>query len=174
MADEIDGNDDGGQEARAEVEFTPPSFVLKAKAPPTARPLSEAIAAAEQAIADLAKDYRQRLSEKVAELDHAFAALPTADGTRAAIEGLFAMSHNIRGEGGSFGYPLATAVAESLCTVLEDRERIDATLLEAIQVHVDSLKLVAYVPIEGDGGAQGAELLAGLQKVSVAVAPPGA
>jgi len=174
VAGDANTNGGGGDDEAAEVEFTAPSFVLKAKAPPTTLPLSKAIAAAEAAVAELAQDYAQRASEQVAELDGAFAALPAAAHPRAAIEALFTMSHNIRGEGGTFGFPLATAVAASLCSILEGRNRADETLLEAIAVHIDSLKLVVSTPIAGDGGAQGAELMAGLRKVSLAIAPDGA
>ncbi len=128
--------------------------------------MSEAIEAAQAAIADLAKDYPRQASVKIAELEAALRALPTAADAAEALKAMFMMSLNIRGEGGTFGFPLATEIAASLCAVLEDKDSIDDALLEAIDVHIDSLKLVIVQPIKGDGGAQGAELLAGLQKVS--------
>jgi chemotaxis protein histidine kinase CheA len=101
-------------------------------------------------------------------LDSAFEALPATENARESIDALFTIAHDIRGEGGTFGFPLATAIAGNLCAILEDREQVDEALLEAIRVHIDSLKLVVFQPIKGDGGAQGTELLAGLQKVSSA------
>ena len=168
MAEETQNGNAGGNNEPAEVEYTPPSLVLKAKAPMTQRPVRAAIESAEAAIAELATDYPQRAGEKIAELERTFAALPDSGETRDSLDALFATAHEVRGEGGTFGFPLATAIASNLCAILEDKAQADATLREAIRVHIDSLKLVVSQPIKGDGGAQGAELLAGLQKVSSA------
>jgi chemotaxis protein histidine kinase CheA len=168
VVEEPENADPGSSDAPDEVEITEPSFLLKAKAPPTARLLSEAIEAAEAAVAELAKDYPKRAGEKVAELDSTFEALPVSENAQAPIRALFAIAHEIRGEGGSFGFPLATAIAANLCRILEDRDQVDEALFGAIRVHIDSLKLVVSQPIKGDGGAQGADLLDGLQKVSSA------
>jgi len=168
VAEETENGSSGESDGPAEVEITEPSFLLKAKAPPTARILSEAIEAAEAAVAELSKDYPRRAGEKVSELDRAFEALPAAGDARDAVEALFAIAHEIRGEGGTFGFPLAAAIAANLCAILEDQDQIGKTLREAIRVHIDSLKLVLSQPIKGDGGEQGAELLHGLQKVSSA------
>jgi hypothetical protein len=156
--------DDGGKPG--EVAITPPSFILKAKAPPTTRLLSEAIEAAEAAVAELATDYPQRAGEKVSELDRAFEAMPASGEARESIAALFAIAHEIRGEGGTYGFPLATAITANLCAVLEGKDQADETLHEAIQVHINSLKLVLSDPLKGDGGARGTLLLDGLQKVS--------
>lgn len=168
MAEEPENGNPGEGDASVEVEIIEPSFLLKVKAPPTERILSEAIEAAEAAVAELAKDYPQRAGEKVSELDSAFEALPASGEAREPVAALFAIAHDIRGEGGSFGFPLATAIAANLCAVLEDKDQVDEALCEAIRVHIDSLKLVMSQPIKGDGGAQGAKLLDGLQKVSSA------
>jgi len=168
VAEETENGSSGESDDPTEVKITEPSFLLKAKAPATKRLLSEAIEVAEAAVAELGKDYPQRAGEKVSELDRAFEALPATGDARNAVEALFAIAHEIRGEGGTFGFPLATAIASNLCAVLEDQDHVDKPLREVIRVHIDSLKLVVSQPIKGDGGAQGAELLDGLQKVSSA------
>lgn len=168
MAEEPENASPGDGDVPAEVEITEPSFLLKTKAPPTARPLSEAIEAAEAAVAELPQDYPQRAGEKVSKLDRAFEALPASGEARESVETLFAIAHEIRGEGGDFGFPLVTAIAANLCAILENQNQADKPLREAIRVHIDALKLVVTEPIKGDGGDRGAELLAGLQKVSSA------
>lgn len=168
MTDEPDNGDSGDGDEPAEVEITEPSFLLKTKAPPTARLLSEAIEAAETAVAELAKDYPQRAGEKLSDLERAFAAMPASGEARGPIEAVFAIAHEIRGEGGAFGFPLVTAIAANLCEILEDKDQVDEQLHEAIGVHISSLKLVLSEPLKGNGGARGTVLLDGLQKVSSA------
>ncbi len=160
-------NDNPGEDDKtAEAEFTAPSFLLKAKAPSTNRVLSEALEVADTAVAELATNYPQRAGEKVSELDRAFEALPASGDARDSIAALFDIAHDIRGEGGSFGFPLVTAIAENLCKVLEDKSQASESLQAAIRVHIGALKLVLSEPIKGDGGERGAELLDGLQKIS--------
>jgi hypothetical protein len=162
-------NDNSGEgDEPAKAEFTAPSFMLKAKAPPTNQVLSEALEVADTAVAELAANYPQRAGEKVSELDRAFQALPVSGEARDSIEALFNIAHDIRGEGGSFGFPLASAIAENLCKVLEDKSQASGPLREAVHVHIGSLKLVLSEPIKGDGGERGAQLLDGLQMVSSA------
>lgn len=165
-------NDNPGEDDKtAEAEFTAPSFLLKAKAPSTNRVLSEALEVADTAVAELATNYPQRAGEKVSELDRAFEALPASGDARDSIAALFDIAHDIRGEGGSFGFPLVTAIAENLCRVLEDKSQASESLRAAIRVHIGALKLVLSEPIKGDGGERGAELLDGLQEISSVKGP---
>lgn len=153
-------------QAPGEVEFTPPSYALKHKSPPSGRPLAEALDAAAAVIARLAEDYPERAQQNIAELEGAFSALNADNREPSLLGALFAVAHNMRGQGATFDFPLVTEIATNLCMLLEDRERIDDALLDAIEVHIDSLKLVVTQPIKGDGGVEGAELLDGLRDVS--------
>lgn len=166
MTRTTDSRASAAEDAPPEAEFTPPSYILKAKSPPTETPLDTALEQANAVLAELAKQYPELAQEKITELE-----AEAARGVSAAPRALFAIAHDLRGQGGTFGFPLVTDIAASLCTLLEEQERIDDTLSEAIQVHIDSLKLVLGEPIRGDGGAQGAELLAGLRKVSLVAGP---
>lgn len=166
MAEETKNDNASEDNEPAGAEFTAPSFLLKAKAPSTNRVLSEAIKVADTAVAELATNYPQRAGEKVSELDRALKALPVSGEAREAIEALFDIAHDLRGESGTFGFPLATAIAENLCSVLEDKSQTSEPLREAVRVHIGSLKLVLSEPIKGDGGKRGAELMDGLRKIS--------
>ncbi len=139
---------------------------MKAKAPATNQVLSAALEVADTAVAELATNYPQRAGEKVAEMDHAIEALPTSGEARDSIEALFDVAHDIRGESGTFGFPLATAIADNLCNLLEDKSQASEPLREAVRLHIGSLKLVLSEPIKGDGGERGAELMDGLRKIS--------
>lgn len=149
-----------------EAEFTAPSFMLKTKAPETSRVLSEALEVADTAVAELATNYPQRAGEKVSKLDRAFETLPASGEAKESIDALFGIAHDLRGEGGTFGFPLATAIASNLCDLLEGKSQASEPLRKAVHVHIGSLKLVFSEPIKGDGGKRGAALMDGLKKVS--------
>ena len=74
------------------------------------------------------------------------------------------LSLELRGQGGTFGYPLISEVSKMLydCTVegcLEDDQA-----LSIVQHHVDAMRAVLRSKIAGDGGAIGKELVLGLKK----------
>ena len=70
------------------------------------RKMEAVLARAQAAVADLAKNYGPSTT---ADLDRCAALLKAAReeaGTRAAsIKNLYGIAHNIKGQGGSFGYP---------------------------------------------------------------------
>jgi hypothetical protein len=81
------------------------------------------------------------------------------------MEGVFQVSHDIKGQGGSFGYDLMTAIANELCRLIEKADTITDSEVEAVKIHIDSLKLVIGEDMKGQGGKAGEKMLAGLQQV---------
>ncbi|MEM1021590.1 MAG: Hpt domain-containing protein [Pseudomonadota bacterium] len=71
---------------------------------------------------------------------------------------IYEISHNIKGMGTSFGYPLMTEAGTTLCSYLRrlDTEAMDQSLLEA---HLKSFKLILGKNMAGDGGQIGSELI---------------
>ena len=68
------------------------------------------------------------------------------------------VTHDIKGQGASFGYPLMSDVGASLSRLLKSIERIDAPSLTLVAEHVKVLRRVLAEDIEGSGGAFGEEL----------------
>jgi hypothetical protein len=71
----------------------------------------------------------------------------------------------MKGQGGSFGYPLMTAVGNSLCRFLEKVDKLPDSALEVVAVHVDTMRVVISNKMEGEGGKMGDRLLNGLDLV---------
>jgi len=73
------------------------------------------------------------------------------------------LAHELRGQGGTFGYPLISVFGKMLyeCT-LEGCKETDAAV-EVVKAHVDAMRAVLREEILGDGGTLGRELLQGLQ-----------
>ncbi|OHC80619.1 MAG: hypothetical protein A3G73_02845 [Rhodospirillales bacterium RIFCSPLOWO2_12_FULL_67_15] len=123
---------------------------------------------AEQVLAGLSDSYLDWVQEDLKNISAAFEELKAGKGDQTKILGdIFRISHDVKGQGGSFGYNLMTAVGNELCRMLEKLPSpIGPAHVEAIGVHVDSMKLIIAQKMKGDAGQAGAAILAGLQKVS--------
>ncbi len=122
---------------------------------------------AEKVIGSMAASYVDWAAEDLKKLGAALEGLNSGQGTkRDAIAAIFETSHDMKGQGGSFGYPLITAIANELCRLIEKIEgEPSPDEVGAIRIHVDSLRLVLKERIKGDGGKQGEAMLKGLRQV---------
>lgn len=79
------------------------------------------------------------------------------------IEELYNKTVEIKGQGGSFGYPLMTTVGSQLCRFIETQGNdLDDPRMDIVKLHVETLRLVIAQKMEGDGGGMGPKLLTGL------------
>ena len=136
-----------------------------AEAGDAAHGMSETLARAEAAVADLAKGYA---GWALADVAKARAALGLARAEPGQcdrhVEALFRVAHDLKGQGSSFGFPLVTRIAHSLCALTRDRARdYRAPHLDLAQSHLDAIELVLAKGIKGEGGKSGAELAAKLE-----------
>jgi CheY-like chemotaxis protein len=126
-----------------------------------------AIAAADRGMAALGDLYEATLVADCGYLDLCLKDLLDRDWDRLETWRLLRKkAHDIKGQAGSFGYGLATDVAESLVRVLvpimdefDRRTYRPFALRTLLSAHVDALKLISGQRIKGDGGAEGRELL---------------
>ncbi len=156
--------------AKEELEIINPPNTLKSKVKiggPGAISM-DMIEKAEKVLAGLSDNYLEWVQEDLKNISAAFDELKAGRGDqKKVLDSIFRMSHDMKGQGGSFGYNLMTAVGNELCRMIEKLPTpITPAHIEAIGVHVDSMKLVISQKIKGDGGKTGAAILAGLQKVS--------
>ncbi len=80
------------------------------------------IAMADRAVAEQRKFYLDRSRDDLASLRAAFARAMADCAERSdALRSMFALAHDMRGQGGSFGYHMVTDIAGSLCDLLRDR-----------------------------------------------------
>jgi len=120
---------------------------------------------AEAAVADLAKDYASWALRDLAKARTALASAVADEEKRGPqVEAVFRVAHDLKGQGGSFGFPLVTKIGHSLCALTRDRLReYQARHLELAKAHLDALELVLTKGIKGEGGKVGAELVAKLE-----------
>lgn len=154
--------------ANEELEIITPPTSLKSKVReggPDAVDL-ETLERAEKVIADMADSYLEWVQEDLKKMDECYKAMQTAELPRKdASEGLFQVAHDIKGQGGSFGYDLMTVIGNELCRLLERQDSFGSAEMQAIKVHIDAMKLVIQNKMTGDGGANGKALVAGIRQV---------
>lgn len=122
----------------------------------------EILARAERAVAALGGDFidqtKEALDDHRTRLDRT-AGLPDGDSPRE----IFSFAHDLRGQGGSFGYPLLSEIGGSLCQFLEAR---DFQLIDGDKVvvhsHFDAVAAILADEIAGDGDTVSQALVAGL------------
>jgi hypothetical protein len=138
----------------------------------TAARLEALTAEAEAAIARLVESYPDLAEPDLAGAEAALAV---------AVEGqvprpdqflrLHNFAHNLKGQGGSFGYPLVTRIAQSLCELVpDDIGRVPPpTAVPLIRAHLEALRLVLAQRLTGDGGPVGRGLAARLAELGAAL-----
>ena len=87
-----------------------------------------------------------------------------AGGRRKIYEEINLLAHELRGQGGTFGYPLITTFGKMLYEATRPGCREDANGVEIVKAHVDAMRAVIREKISGDGGDIGRELLASLKQ----------
>lgn len=151
-----------------EAEFFDFPNVLKAKVtlgPDGVDPAM--IARAEAMIASMQGDYLSWAQEdlcKLQELLDQADAQPEAE-RLSVLKAIFNVSHDIKGQGGSFGYPLMTAIGNQLCRFIETHNSFGAAEMLVVRFHADAMRSVIGEHLEGDGGAKGITLTAGLNQL---------
>jgi len=121
---------------------------------------------AEKAIAEMSDSYLEWVEEDLKRMDVAYKNLENAEEPRKEeAEAVFQIAHDVKGQGGSFGYDLMTVIGNELCRLIERTESFGSAEVQAIKVHVDALKIVIQTGMKGDGGANGQALVDGIRKV---------
>ncbi len=118
---------------------------------------------AEVAVAGLQDDYETRLQQ---EIDHFSADFEAMRGAGAFDpKRLFALAHELRGEAGSYGYPLISRAADVLCKLLEKRTALAPTDVDIVEAHLRAFRTVLDRRIKGHGGPAGERLIDRLEAI---------
>ena len=72
------------------------------------------------------------------------------------------LAHELRGQGGTFGYPLISVFGRRLYEVTGPECRENDSAVEVVKAHVDAMRAVLREKVAGDGGQIGRELLKSL------------
>ena len=104
--------------------------------------LDDPVARAEKALAGLSSEFKNWMAIEADRLSAAHAAILRDGFTDATREELFRAAHDIKGDAATFGYPSASAAAESLCRIIEHAPDLDAVPSNLIAHHINAIQAI--------------------------------
>ena len=127
--------------------------------------VEDAIARAERALEGLSHNFQDWMEGEVAQLIAARDKMRTDPGRDQSPALLHRVAHDIRGQGATFGLPLATLAADSLCRLIESVEpgRLPPMLIDQ---HVDAIRAIVAENARGDGSQTARTLVDRLSEVT--------
>ena len=146
----------------------PPNKLKKAvqKVKPGSKVDFDPVAQAEAALAELADDFGNWMDQECVRLDNARNAVKAAGFNKTTRDALFLAAHDIKGQATTFGFPLVTPVADSLCRLIEHTPEMARLPLGLIDQHVDAVRAITHRNSRGDSDANAARLAEKLRHVT--------
>jgi len=122
---------------------------------------ADAVARADEMLQAMSGSFQDWLDADIRKLHGARLAAEAAEWSDAGLEQLFSVAHDVKGMGESYGYPLATKIAASLCRLIETPAgRAAARGNPALVIaHVDTLRAIVRDQIKSDDHPVGRALL---------------
>tara|TARA_R110002096_G_scaffold435927_1_gene664277 strand:+ start:47334 stop:47846 length:513 start_codon:yes stop_codon:yes gene_type:complete len=137
-----------GMDANAEIEFD-----------------EDLLSEAEEALNEMAEDYPDWVMSVIDELFEVHRRCVDDEVSRKGyFERINSIAHDMKGQGGTFGYQLITDFAEGLYNFTSSGAGLSDNHVEIIKAHIDAMRVVIRERIEGDGGDIGGELKKGLEQ----------
>lgn len=121
------------------------------------------VSRADRAVAAVLARYPTLLSDEVTKLVAAWASAPEAL-TSESVAPVFAVAHELAGYGETFGYPLVTILARSLCRLLKMGDLNRDRMAAVVDAHISALNAVVRNRLQGDAGETGLALAASLDQ----------
>ena len=106
--------------------------------------LDDPVARAEKALAGLSGEFKNWMAIEADRLSAAHAAILKDGFTDSTREELFRAAHDIKGDAATFGYPSASAAAESLCRIIEHAPDLDAVPSNLIAHHINAIQAIVH------------------------------
>lgn len=120
----------------------------------------EVLAKAEAALAGLGERYLGWAEADCRRLRACFDEIVAAgEEGGALLPHLFTISHDMKGQAATFGYPLVSELGNRLCRRIETEPSLSPATLDGLGRLVDGICRVIAERLEGDGGEAGRRLL---------------
>src|SRR5215471_3101681 len=138
--------------------FMPPN-ILKAKVGGSGVLDADAIKRADQALVQLKEEFVGWMAVDVGRLSAArdtYQAQPSSG----ALGVLYRASHDLKGQGTTFDYPLVSRVASSLCRLTDEAAQERDPPIHLIDAHVEAIKIIVRDGIKNANSSGVAQVLA--------------
>lgn len=109
-----------------------------------------AIAKAEAALKNLSGNFGQWLQDEITKLETARQTVRNEGPTMANMEALYLRTHDLKGLGTTYGFPLITRIAASLCVLTDDETKRISAPMALIDAHIDAIKAAVRDDIKTD------------------------
>lgn len=109
-----------------------------------------AIAKAEAALKSLSGNFGQWLQDEIVKLDASRQAVKSEGVTAETMESLYLRSHDLKGLGTTYGFPLITRIAASLCRLIDDKDKRSEAPMGLIDAHIDAIKAAVRDDIKNE------------------------
>ncbi|MEZ5765985.1 MAG: Hpt domain-containing protein [Xanthobacteraceae bacterium] len=106
------------------------------------RNFDDPVARAEKALDGLSNEFDDWMHKECERLAAAHASILASGLTAQTQSELFRAAHDIKGDGATFGYPLAAAAADSLCRIIEHSPDFAQVPNALIAHHVDAIQAI--------------------------------
>lgn len=108
-----------------------------------------AIERAEAALAELSVEFDDWMAKETDRLTAARDAIAAEGLNEATRAQLYSAAHDIKGEGATFGYPLAARIADTLCGLMDGIADETALPLDLMMQHVEAIRAIVRENAKG-------------------------
>lgn len=160
---DLDDADPMGELVAGEHQIIHVPNTLRAKTGPGERIDPARVKEAEKAIQEMAGEFCTWALEDVAELRGILTECVKGKHEIASKrEKIYDISHNVKGQGSTFGYTLLTSVADNLCNFLDNQEVLLLDHVPVLMAHTEALHAILRFGVKGSDDPTGQEILRSL------------
>jgi chemotaxis protein histidine kinase CheA len=124
----------------------------------------ESIVRAERALEALTPSFTEWMLSETRRLAHSFAAFEDSARDDDAVQALFMVAHDVRGQAKQFGYPIAAHLAEGLCDLLKSGSGEDMPIT-ILRSYVDSISSMVRFGVRDEANEVALELSRSLARL---------
>jgi hypothetical protein len=117
-----------------------------------------AVARAEEALKSLSGNFDQWMADELTKLEDARGRIRAEGYGAATAENLYFRAHDLKGLGATYGFPLVTRIAGSLCRILHEPADRMAAPLFLVEAHIDAIVAVVRGDIRSEDDPTGRTL----------------
>jgi chemotaxis protein histidine kinase CheA len=111
---------------------------------------TSALERAEQALQELEVDFSNWMRDEAIKLEAARDTFRSGPEEEDKQQVLYRASHDIRGQGKTFGYPLAAELADGLCDLIDGVDDVDSKIVDLVDAHIDAIRAVVRDDVRND------------------------
>jgi chemotaxis protein histidine kinase CheA len=120
---------------------------------------NDAVARAEAALAAMSVNFEDWLQAEITRLNNAMSSVHAEGRSETSMEALYHRTHDLKGLGATYGYPIISQISGTLCRLIDSAEKRLTSPLPLIEVHVEAIKAAARNKITTDEDAIGRALV---------------